>query len=57
VEYIREVGANMEIYTSSGETFQVQTPLTELQIVKLEPTTLEEASEEGAPLTEETLQQ
>jgi hypothetical protein len=53
VEYIREMAAYTEIYTSSGETFQVQTPLTELQIVQLEPTRMEQASEEGAPPTEE----
>jgi hypothetical protein len=53
VEYIREVPPNLEIYTSSGETFQVQTPLTELQIVQLEPTKLKQESTEGAPPTEE----
>jgi len=53
VEYIREGGAFTEIYTSSGETFQVSTPITQLQIVQLEPTTLKEESEEGATPTEE----
>jgi hypothetical protein len=53
VEYIREGGAYTEIYTSSGETFQVQTPITELQIVQLEPTRMTEASAEGATPTEE----
>jgi hypothetical protein len=47
------MAAYTEIYTASGETFQVQTPLTQLQIVQLEPTTLKEASEEGATPTEE----
>jgi hypothetical protein len=47
------MAAYTEIYTASGETFQVQTPLTELQIVQLEPTRMEQASEEGATPTEE----
>jgi hypothetical protein len=53
VEYIREMAAYTEIYTSSGETFQVQTPLTQLQIVQLEPTKMEQASAEGATPPEE----
>jgi hypothetical protein len=53
VEYIREMAAYTEIYTASGETFQVQTPLTQLQIVQLEPTKMEQASEEGATPPEE----